>query len=170
MQTNRLLIFILMLTLCRVICGDSGIVRISEVDGPWRLTVFTEPTPLREGLVDFSVLIQTESDDAPILDATVSLALEHVDGESDSILVEATREAATNQLLYSAKFELPASGLWEIETAALQDEQISRVRFQFEAAEKLPPILDMWFWFILPVIAIGLITINQWLQRRSPKR
>ena len=145
-------------------------VRISEVDGPWRLTVFSEPTPLRAGMVDFSVLIQETADDAPILDATVSLMLDHVDGESDSILVEATREAATNQLLYSAKFELPAEGTWDIETAALQGEQISRVRFQFEAAEKVPPFLDMWFWFLLPVMACLLIILNQWLQRRRTQQ
>ena len=55
-----------------------------------------------------------------MLDATVSLMLEHAEGLADSMLVEATREAATNQLLYSGKFDLPASGMWNIEAAALR--------------------------------------------------
>ena len=38
--------------------GDGGTVRISERAGPYRVTVFTSPSPLRAGPVDVSVLVQ----------------------------------------------------------------------------------------------------------------
>ncbi|MDG2424433.1 MAG: hypothetical protein P8M22_10680 [Phycisphaerales bacterium] len=169
MQKDSLLILCTLLALSAVCLCDSGVVRISQVDGPWRITVFSEPTPFRAGAVDISVLVQEESDDSPVLDATVSLMLEHAEGLADSMLVEATREAATNQLLYSGKFDLPASGMWNIEAAALRGDQLSRVRFEAEAAEALPPFLELWFWFLLPGIAIILIVMNQWLQRRDKR-
>lgn len=170
MRTRRPLIPWLLLAWSTWAVADSGVVRVSQVDGPWRMTVFSEPTPLRAGLVDLSVMIQQAKDDEPVLDATVSLILEHVEGTADSMLVEATQEAATNRLLYSAKFEIPAPGDWTIEAAALRDQHISRVRFQATVAEALPPILDMWIWFVLPGIALILIILNQWLQRRNPGR
>lgn len=167
MRKDRLLIPCLLLASSSWAMPDSGVVRVSSVDGPWRMTVFSEPTPLRAGFVDLSVLIQQAEDDEPVLDATVSLMLEHSDGVADSMLVEATHEAATNRLLYSAKFELPEPGDWSIEAAALRGDQISRVHFQVTAAEAIPPILDMWIWFLLPGIAMILIVLNQWLQRRN---
>lgn len=167
MRKDRLLIPCLLLAGSTWAIPDSGVVRVSRIDGPWRLTVFSEPTPLRAGLVDLSVLVQRPEDDEPVLDATVSLMLEPADGLASSMLVEATREAATNRLLYSAKFELPEPGAWNIEVAAMHGKAISRVSFQVDAAEAIPPILDMWIWFAIPGAAILLVVLNQWLQRRG---
>lgn len=149
--------------------ADSGIVRLSTIDGPYRITVFSEPTPLRAGLIDLSVMVQNGDDETPILDATVSMLLEHEETSVSSILVEATREAATNQLLYSAKLELPEAGQWSVETSVMIKGQVSRATFDFDAAAPLPPILDMWAWFLLPAMALLLMAMNQWLQRRQPK-
>ena len=110
MSRPILLITLLLVAIPLGVMADSGIVRASAIDGPWRLTVFSEPTPLRAGPVDLSVLVQQAQNDTPVLDATVSLMLEHPETEVSSILVEATREAASNRLLYSAKFELPTPG------------------------------------------------------------
>ena len=118
--------------------ADSGVVRASAVDGPWRLTVFSEPTPLRAGFVDLSVLVQRTESDQPVLDATVSLMLEHPRADVSSILVEATRETASNRLLYSAEFELPEPGLWNVDAAAMRGDLVSRLAFQMTAGEPLP--------------------------------
>lgn len=149
--------------------ADSGIVRISTIDGPYRITVFSEPTPLRVGLIDLSVMVQETTSETPVLDATISMLLEHEDDSVSSMLVEATREAATNQLLYSAKLELPEPGKWSVETSVMNDGVVSRAQFNFDAAPPLPPILDMWPWFILPMVALLLMAMNQWLQRSKPQ-
>lgn len=167
MGSKPFVIQCLLLVLTTGVHADSGVVRVSGIDGPWRLTVFSEPTPFRAGLVDLSVLVQDANTDEAILDATVSMMLEHGEGKADSLLVEATREAATNRLLYSAKFQLPEPGPWHVAASAMGDNQVAQVSFQLEAGQPIPPILDMWPWFALPVIAILLIAMNQWLQRRK---
>lgn len=166
MRARSVLIPCLLIMLATVVHADSGVVRASEIDGPWRLTVFSEPTPLRAGRVDLSVLVQGAEDDEPILDAVISLLLEHADEEVDSLLIEATREAATNRLLYSAEFELPEPGPWLVHASAMRGDDVARIAFGLDAGEPLPPILDLWVWLALPAIAIVLVAINQWLQRR----
>ena len=149
------------------VSADSGVVRASVIDGPWRITAFSEPTPLRVGLADLTVLVQNTDDDEPVLGATVSLMLQHENPEIPSILTEATHETATNQMLYSSLIDLPASGEWSIEAAVMHGEQVGRLAFVAQVAEPLPMIYELWFWFLLPVLAILLIIINQWLQRRT---
>ncbi|MDG2093867.1 MAG: hypothetical protein P8J89_01170 [Phycisphaerales bacterium] len=168
MTLIRLLIPATILLVSSIAQADSGIVRISSVQGPYRITVFSEPTPLRVGLVDLYVMVQEAESDTPVLDATISMFLEHENDNVSSMLVEATRETATNLLLYSAKFDLPESGEWTVETSVMDEDLESRVKFTFEAGPPLPPILDMWPWFVFPGIALLLMTLNQWLQRRKP--
>ncbi len=38
--------------------ADSGLVRLSERAGPWRVTALTDPTPLRPGPVDWKLNFQ----------------------------------------------------------------------------------------------------------------
>jgi hypothetical protein len=165
----RTLLTILLLTSGRL-SADSGVVRVSAVDGPWRLTVFSEPTPLRAGPVDLSVLVQHSDTHAAVLDATISMLLSPVADDTQSILVEATRAAATNRLLYSALLDLPSAGRWSFEVTAMMDGQQARVSFEADVGPPMPPLLDQWIWFALPLIVIALIIINQWLQRRGPRR
>ncbi|MBG83057.1 MAG: hypothetical protein CMJ40_00760 [Phycisphaerae bacterium] len=169
MRLIRTLILALLLLISPSTIADSGIVRTSSVDGPYRITVFSEPTPLRVGLIDLSVMVQSLESETPVLDATISMLLEHEDETVSSMLVEATREAATNQLLYSAKLALPESGKWTVLTSVMRDGATSSVHFDFDAGPPLPPILEMWPWFILPVIALLLIVMNQWLQRSKAR-
>ena len=48
----------------------------------------------------------------------------------------------------------------------MRGDLVSRVNFQMEAGEPIPPALQLWIWFLLPVVAILLIVVNQWLLRR----
>src|SRR5437868_5841580 len=40
--------------------ADGGMIRLSEQNGKYRITVFTSPAPLRAGPVDISVLVQDD--------------------------------------------------------------------------------------------------------------
>ena len=162
----RLLLLILFMAINSTVRADSGVVRASVIDGSWKITAFSEPTPLRVGLADLTVLVQNAEDDEPVLGATVSLLLKHEDSTMPSILTEATHETATNQMLYSSLIDLPAAGRWSIEVAVMQGQQTGRLAFEAEVAEALPMIYELWFWFMLPALAIVLIILNQWLQRR----
>src|SRR5713101_6026205 len=90
--------------------ADGGFVELHQEVGPFVVTVFSAPGPLRAGPVDISVLVQDRSN-RPVLDGEVFVRLSR---ESGMTLVErATREMAQNKLLYSAVMNLPEAGQWE---------------------------------------------------------
>ena len=146
---------ILMLT--GIANGDGGIVRISQQNGPWMVTVFSSPTPFRVGPVDLSVLVQDADTRQTVFDVDVNLMLRH--DTADLILVEATREAATNQLLTAALFDLPAS---------TQDN--AQLHFLLEADPPLPKVLELWPWLSIPLLAAMLFILHQWLVRSRSTR
>jgi cytochrome c oxidase assembly factor CtaG len=53
-----------------------GEVRLMEKAGPFLITVFSDPTPLRVGPVDISVMVQDEDGGRPILAAEVTVQLQ----------------------------------------------------------------------------------------------
>src|SRR6185503_19686343 len=114
--------------------ADGGIIRLQKVQGPFSITVFSSPEAASGGLTDVSALIQERESGKVILDADVRLALVPPDGSalnpSDALCavpgtgarplqgpssptsVRATREQASNKLLYSAPVELNVPGNW----------------------------------------------------------
>ena len=80
--------------------ADGGFVELHQEVGPFVVTVFSAPGPLRAGPVDISVLVQDRASGQPVLDGEVLVCLKR---EGAITLVErATRELAQNKLLYSA--------------------------------------------------------------------
>src|SRR5262245_15441275 len=57
-----------------------GEVRLTEKAGPFVITVFSDPTPLRVGPVDLSVMVQDGDSGRPILDAEVTVRLQKKHG------------------------------------------------------------------------------------------
>ena len=51
--------------------GDGGFLRLCERSGPYQVAVFTSPTPLRVGPVDFSVLLQDAATGTVLSDARI---------------------------------------------------------------------------------------------------
>ena len=169
MVARWIIVSLVLLIVSAPVAADGGIVRVSRRSGPWRLTVFSDPTPLRAGPADLSVLVQDADTDDAILDATISVLLTPVDPPGPSMLVEATPEAAENRLLRSALVDLPGAGRWRLEVTAMRGGIESRVSCDLEVGPPLPPIVDLWIWFLLPVLVIMLIILNQWLQRRGSR-
>ena len=88
--------------------ADGGSVRARQTIGPYTVTVFTAPTPLRVGLADISVFIQHAQSNAAVLDAAVAVKLHAADEPARTLQSAATRAAAVNKLLYAAEIDLPA--------------------------------------------------------------
>ena len=148
--------------------GDGGIVRVSQQNGPWIVTVFSSPTPFRVGPVDLSVLVQDADTRQAVFDVDVNLMLRH--DTADVILVEATREAATNQLLSAALFDLPASGEWNVDVSITSTQDNAQLQFMLEADPPLPKVLELWPWLSIPLLAAMLFILHQWLVRSRSSR
>ena len=148
--------------------GDGGVVRLRQTSGPFEVTLFTAPTPLRVGPVDVSVLVQTTADHAPVLDAEVEIELQAPGLERSAA---ATRAAATNKLLYAALLEVPEPGRWTLAARVRAGGRDAAVSCEVDVAPHLSPAAAFWPYFALPGALIALFALHQWLKRStSPRR
>jgi hypothetical protein len=132
------------------------------------ITVFTDPTPPRSGVVDVSVLIQEASSGKPRPDIPVIVEAQRVDHPQKQIRAPATTEAATNKLLRAAQLDL-AAGRWHVDIVVEDLGRVSPSGFDIDVAEGLPPWIQMSFWIGWPFLAIGLFVMHQFLVRHRPR-
>jgi hypothetical protein len=152
-------------------CADGGTLCFSKLCGSYRITLFTAPTSLRAGPVDFSVLVQAVDSGAPLLDVPVSI---HVFPESEpqrSSGGMATTAAATNKLFRAIQLELSEPGRWHVEVVVHSPERSARVEAELEVGPPLPSWIDLGMWIGWPAAAILLFALHQcFLARREHKR
>ena len=155
----------LLLASASTLHADGGALRVRERAGNYTVAVFTSPTPLCAGPVDFSVLVQDAATCECLPDSQVTIRLVRDGGE----LFEypATTEVATNKLFRAAVFELPAAGWWNVHVAIDGPRGTAGVHFMIEAAEPPPRWLELWPWYAWPALAIALFGVHQTLVRRK---
>jgi hypothetical protein len=149
----------------RRVYADGGVVQFEKSAGPFVITVFTTPAPLRAGPVDISLMVQSRENRQPVLDCQVFAQL-HKEGAM-SVRSEATHEAARNKLLYAAQMNIPEPGLWEIEVIIRQGDDSTHLAGELSVAPSNPVLLVYWRSLALPPLFISLFAVNQWLKRRS---
>jgi hypothetical protein len=149
--------------------ADGGKIRLSERCDNLQITVFTSPTPVQEGEVDVSVLVQGKNG-GPI-EQEIEIVAQHRDGLISPIRSPATRAAATNKLLQSATITLGQPGSWRIEVF-VRPPGLPEQRFAFdlEAGSALPRWVTFWAWFTWPAVAIVLFCLHQCLSRAQRTR
>ena len=169
MQLTRYIpaVLFIVASLCPLASADSGLIRLSERAGPWRVIVMTDPTPVRAGPVDFAVLLQDVSTGKAVLNADVQLRLRN-DEQGLTWSASATRSQADNRLLYAAKFMLPASGRWTVSTQIQAGGVEHEVQWAFTAAEPIPPLTAAWPWLLPAPIGIALYAASRILRKSPP--
>jgi len=151
--------------LAAVARGDGGVVQFNGPAGPFEVTIFTAPTPLRAGPVDISVLIREQTAQRPILDAQVAVQLVRGNATGPAVTAVATHAHATNKLLYAALVDLPAPGIWNIQVTVRRGAAAATVSQQLEVARALPPLLAFWPFLAVPPVCIALFILHQRLSR-----
>ena len=148
--------------------ADGGTVRVHEQAGAYRVTVFTSPTPLRAGPVDFTVLVQDAATGECVPQARATLRL--TARKTGAFLEQpATAEAATNKLCLAAVFQLPESGWWDVDVAIEGAQGPARLRFGVQADEALPRWQELWPWFAWPALIVLIFSVHRALVRRTPR-
>jgi hypothetical protein len=137
--------------------ADGGALRLSGVKGGYRISVFTAPTPLRAGAVDFSALVQDASTGEPATQVQVIFRLTRSGGTA--LEHPATTEAATNKLFRAAQFELPEPGRYAMQVQVEGPHESAVLGWELEAAEPLPRWLQMWPWIGWPALAIAIFIL-----------
>jgi hypothetical protein len=144
---------------------DGGTICLSEASGELLVTVFAAPRPLRAGPIDLSVLVQHRTTGAIILDAKVDLAIRRLDGGGPRLLTHATRKQATNKLLQSGRFELPAAGSWAVQVFVSRGQEEAAFATILEVAPATPRLAAIWPLLLLPPCAILLFALHQVIRR-----
>jgi hypothetical protein len=165
---RTLLLVVALLAQVVTIHAHGGRVQLHQAVGPFVVTVFTEPTPLRVGPVDISVLVQEREDGQPVLDGEVSVWLRREDGRT--VGGPATRAVAHHKLLYCTVVHLPEAGSWVLEVIVMQGQDAASVRGQVAAAAPRPFVLAYWRSLSLLPIILTLCVVHQWVKRRAVRR
>jgi len=146
--------------------ADGGVVRLSQLAGPFGVTIFSAPAPVRVGLADISVLVQRRDSHAIVLDADVALRLVAQADPSLTIATAATHQAATNKLLYAASVDFPMSGAWRLAAIVQDSTGVAEVVTEVMVEAPAPPLATYWPYFSVPPLAIVLFGLHQWLAAR----
>jgi hypothetical protein len=157
----RALIFASLL-LAGVARGDGGVLRLSQASGPFVISVFTAPEPLRAGRAEVSVLVQTHG--AVVLDAVVELRVRAPDGAEQTLAL--TRAAAKNQLFQSAFVELRTPGRWGLFVTARQAGTPATVACDLDVAPATAGLAAHWVPLALPALCVLLFVWRERLLRQ----
>ena len=144
--------------------ADGGAVLLSAPAGPFTVTVFAAPEPVRVGAADLSVLVQSRPDGTPVLDATVSLDLEPPSGPVRALV--ATRAQATNKLLYATAAVVPVAGPWRLRVSVRRGQDTAGLETAFSVVPERGGLADIWPYLAIPPLAVALFLLRQVRRRR----
>lgn len=128
-----------------VLAHGGGVPQLTNAEaGPYRVSAWTQPDPIRVGDFHISVAVMyppqssgkaRESGDL-VLDATVAVQLEPLNREGETLLVSASRDNAVNKLYYETDPVLPDAGWWRVVVGVDGPLGAGQASFEIEA---LPP-------------------------------
>lgn len=165
---GRIVVALALLLAAAPLGANGGTVRVSRAAvGPYRVSVFTSPTPLRTGTVDVSVLVQDSADaavDVPVrVEARPVGGTEGTGGTAENggtLRHPATRDQATNKLFKAAKFRVPSPGEWEFRVA-VGSEAGPGGEVSFRATLAEPTLLD--HPYLLALLVLVPLGVAGWL-------
>jgi hypothetical protein len=144
--------------------GDGLHLLVSQPAGPFVISVFTAPTPLRPGTAQVGVLVQDKADRRPVADADVRVVLRAADGSRSERAATARRGTVANRMIHAARVEIPAAGRWTLTASVRAGERSATVSSAVEVAPALAPLVAFWGFIALPFVAIALFALQQWLK------
>ncbi len=141
-----------------------GIPQLTNAEtGPYLVSVWTQPDPLRVGEVHFTVAVSEpgrsqQEAGSPVLDATIELTLIAADENERPLNVSATHTEAVNKLFYEADIDVPGQGIWQVITTVAGPAGTGETEFSIEVL----PFSTFNWWIVLGggtlvLIAVGLI-------------
>ncbi len=144
--------------------ADGGTFQFRKQAGPFTVTLFSAPVPLRAGTADLSVLVQDQQESA-LIDAAVTVRLSK-ENEQD-IVARATTAQATNKMLDAAQIELPSAGAWQIEVHVTRGALAGSALGSINVLPEEAPFFTYRFYFAVVPVGIALFVLNQWLKKKN---
>lgn len=151
-----------------VLHADAGLLRVSEPGGPYRISVFTEPTPLRVGGGTIHVFVADRETGEPVTDAHVRIRLESHSGETAQPPEHLHRQP--RGLRFSAGFKAPATGRFTTRIDVAGRSGAGSVSFHVDVEPHQPLLVTLGPALAVPPLGIGLFALHQVLVRRRTTR
>lgn len=150
--------------------ADAGLLRLSQPSGPYRISVFSDPTPLRSDAASLDILVARRSDGRPLRPAGVFVTIEvaGAEGATPTHRIRATRRPGG--LVYEVTLPKLAVGSAKFSIDVTDDTGEAAVDFVAQVAKAEA------FWrrealaLSVPPVGIALFALHQHLARRMGRR
>ena len=141
--------------------ADGGTIRLADlVFGEYRVTVFTDPTPITPDSLDVSFLITESRGLAVALDVEAWVEVTPVDHDGVAARHVATREQADDPRFYAAKFALGSEGVWRVRVGV--EGARGRGTGEFEVTVRYTGLLRQPLVLLIAAL-LPLILVGAWL-------
>jgi hypothetical protein len=144
--------------------ADGGQLQGSELSGPFVISLYTSPIPLRTGTVELTALITNSADRTPVLDATVQILLRSETHPESAFVMKAMRGG--DGLRYFATPKLKAAGRWSIRIEASNSQGSGTFIRTLAVEDALPIYISLWPVLAFPPVAIAVFALQQRLRKR----
>lgn len=149
--------------LAEPVFADGGTLRISNVPmGAYRVSVYTDPTPIPPDYIDVSVLATFERGRGVAPDLEILVVARPLEEQGPEVSYPATRAQADDPRFYAAKFSLGTVGLWEIRVRVKGPEGEGEARFEVTVTER-GPLDDPYV--IIGLALLPLVLVGWWLRK-----
>jgi hypothetical protein len=164
--------------------ADGGIIRLHEAQGPFVVTIFTTSEPVKDGPVDVSVMVQQRDSSEAILDASVDLMFTppaapvmDLDGQicgasgagpgphAEQFNVPATRQQASNKLLYAAPVKFGTTGNWQLQAFVERGNEAVKIACGIPVGSPPRRLSGLLPYLVLPPLLVALFAANQYLRK-----
>jgi hypothetical protein len=143
--------------------ADGGAMLLHQDSGPFTVTLFAAPQPLRTGMVDISVLVQDRASSQALLDPAVDVTL---DQESAVRLAPAV---SGNKLMQSAVVHFARAGQHRLGVVVRRGNDVAQLATVCQVEPDRSRTLLVLFYVLLPVFVVVLFVIQQRLKMRHSK-
>jgi hypothetical protein len=139
----------------RAAAHGGGTPRLVNVPaGPYQLSAWTQPDPIRTGDLHVTVAVTAPESGAPVLAARVEVAVIHPGASDDPSFVEAIRGITPNKLLHDVDLEIPAAGDYGIALRVTGPAGTGRAGFNLSI---LPPAQNGTGSVVVSIAAVSLM-------------
>jgi hypothetical protein len=165
--------------------ADGGVIRLRQAQGPFIVTIFTASEPAENGLVDVSVMVQKRDSNDAILDATVDLILTPPAGLTGGPMeplcglpngpgpdagigtIRATREQASNKLLYAAPVHFGMVGNWRLQALVKRGSEAVEAACSISVGSPPGRLASLSPYLAIPPVLVALFAMNRHLRKQS---
>jgi hypothetical protein len=169
-SADRLAIFVLAaasILLPSTARGDGGTLRLRAQVGGVEVSVYSNPPPVRTGMVDISILVNPVPADAQRPSPIFQICAYPVDNPEHKIRAGVVRTPAMNKLFTAAELQLLEPGRWKVEIDAEIVDGVKLGEFEIDVRDQ-PARFALWIG--LPAAVVVVFVAHRWLVSRRLRR